>query len=502
MRLILQAQRKGKAPGAGHRSSRWARQTATLLAAVALSSCAVTTSQPMTPGVAVPASWQPPDATVGVSVSGGTQDLSTWWRQFDDATLSALIENALAANPEVRGARARLRQARARRGLTGKDLLPTVNGSLSTSGSKAGGDGGGAARTLFDAALDASWEPDIFGGTRQSISAAQADMEASEADLHDTHVSLVAELALNYVDLRAYQARLTIATDNLARQSETLQLTSWRAQAGLVSDLDVEQSRTNVEQTRALIPALETGLAQAEHHLAILTGQAPAALHDALAAPTSIPSIPDRVVIGIPADTLRQRPDVRSAERRLVAEAARLGKAEAARFPSLRLSGTLGAQVLKTGGLAAAEEIAGSLLASLTAPIFDRGRIRQQIEIQGAIEEEALAAFERTILTALEDVENALAALAGSRRRRTSLTSAADAARIAAQLARNRYTAGLVSYQTVLDTERSVLSVEDSLKSTEAEGTSALVRLYKALGGGWTTAQAADTGARPRSEAS
>jgi NodT family efflux transporter outer membrane factor (OMF) lipoprotein len=297
----------------------------------------------------------------------------------------------------------------------------------------------------------------------------------------------VAELALNYVELRALQARLTIARDNLARQEETLKLTTWRAQAGLTTELDVEQARANAEQTRAQVPNLETGVAEAEHRLAMLIGQPPAALHERLAVPGSIPTASARVAVGIPADTLRQRPDVRATERRLAAATARLGQAEAARYPSLRLSGSLDVEAASVGGLANGGTLVRSLLGSLTAPLFDRGRIRRQIEIQGAVQEQAVVAWEQAMLTALEDVENALVALDGAQRRQAALADGAAAARNAARLARDQYTAGLASYLTVLVSERSALSLEDELKSSEAASSSALIRLYKALGGGWST---------------
>jgi multidrug efflux system outer membrane protein len=460
--------------------------------------CAVTL-KPVRTGVAVPQGWQ---QAAGVSVSAAPADLSAWWQTFNDATLSDLIGKALAANHDVRSAQSRLRQARASRRLAGKDLLPSVNGSVSGNTSKSGGDTSSPARALFDAGLDASWEPDIFGGTHFSIQASQADLEATEADLHNTQLSLIAEVARDYVDLRSYQSRLAIATDNLATQTETLQLTSWREQAGLASILDVEQARTNVEQTRAQIPTLETSITETEHRLAVLLGQPPAALHQTLTTPGPVPMAPDSVAVGIPADTLRQRPDVRAAERRLVAETARLGKAETARYPSFSLSGSLGLQALVAGGVSTAITVSSSVAAGLAAPLFDRGRIREQIEIQSAAQEQALIAYEQTMLNALEDVENALVELANARRRHEALAAAAESARTAAQLARDRYTAGLVSYQTVLDTERTQLSAEDSLKSTEADGTSALIRLYKALGGGWAAAPSGEAGTHPQSEAS
>jgi outer membrane protein TolC len=233
-----------------------------------------------------------------------------------------------------------------------------------------------------------------------------------------------------------------------------------------------------------------------------LLGQPPAALHDRLASTGAVPAIPERVAVGIPADTLRQRPDVRAAERRLVASIARVGQAKAARFPTLRISGTLGASGSTLGNLLSVETVARSLLGSLTAPIFDRGRIRRQIEIQTEAQEQALADYESTVLAALEEVENAIVSLSNARRRRASLEAAVEASRVAAELARQRYSAGITSYQTVLDTERTELSAEDSLESSKAEGAQALIRLYKALGGGWTSAPVAQASAPLTSEES
>lgn len=446
------------------------------------------------PGVTVPEGWQQGTAAPGVLVSEPASELSRWWEQLDDAVLTDLVARALAANPDLRSARASLQAARARRAVASKDYSPTVSASVTRTANRATGErADGTTHNLYSAGFDASWEPDIFGATSSAVRAARADEAATEADVSATQVSLAAEVALNYVELRAFQAKLAIARDNLVRQTETLDLTSWRAEAGLTSELDVEQGRTNVEQTRAQLPTLETGLDGAEHRLAVLLGQPPAALHRTLGAVAPIPAVPARVVVGIPTETLRQRPDLRAAERRLAAATARLDQSRAARYPSLRLSGSIGIEALTSSGLTSGETVVRSLLGSLTAPLFDRGRIERQIDIQSAAEEQALASYERTILAALEEVENALAALSGAQRRQSALSAATEAARQAAKLARDRYAAGLTSYQTVLDTERSVLVVEESLTSTEAEATSALIRLYKALGGGWASTPTGDT---------
>lgn len=432
------------------------------------------------PEVAVPSQWGHANA------AGTTQDLSRWWQVLNDPLLASLIEKSLQNNPDLHGAQARLREARARRDLAGGNRFPTVTGAVSGSGSRSASANAGYANShLYQAGFDASWEPDVFGGQRRALEATEADLGASQANLHDTQVSLAAEVALNYVELRSAQARLQIARDNLATQSETLQITDWRAQAGLATALDVEQARTNRDQTLSTIPTLETSLTQAEHRLAILLGDVPGTLHEQLAVPVALPQLPDSVAVGIPADTLRQRPDVRAAERRLGAETARIGAARAERYPGFSLSGSFGWKALTIGALGGAGSVASSLLASVTQTIFDGGRIDSRIEIQDAVQQQALAAYEKSVLTALEDVENALVAYANNRQRQTTLRQAAQSSRNAAQLARQLYESGNADFQKVLDAERSLLSVEDNLASTEAAGLTALISLYKALGGGW-----------------
>jgi outer membrane protein, multidrug efflux system len=433
-------------------------------------------------GLGIPATWQ--GAPQGSSVPA---DLAIWWRTLGDATLDGLIAAALAANPDVKVAQARLREARARRDIAVAGRFPTIGASASASRTRTEA-AGGSSRSGFDAGIDAGWEPDIFGGQRRATEAAGADLEASLEDLRATQVALAAEVALNYVQVRALQARLEIARANLATQSETLQITQWRAQAGLTSSLDVEQARAAVEQTRAQLPSLDSSLAAARNRLAILAGVPPGTLDARLAASAAIPAVPASIAIGIPADTLRQRPDLRAAERRLAAETARIGQQEAQRFPALSVGGSIGVGSLTLGSLLEREAIVGRLVARLAATLFDGGRLRGQVEAQAAVRERALRNYEAAVLAALEEVENALAQLANAQARGEALASAADAARNAAIYAEHRYSAGITDFQTVLDTQRTLLSAQDSLKSTEAEQASALIRLYKALGGGWATA--------------
>ncbi|MBB5349603.1 NodT family efflux transporter outer membrane factor (OMF) lipoprotein [Desulfoprunum benzoelyticum] len=459
-----------------------------LAVCLGLTACAMVGPKYTAPEPDLPEAWnqlEQTDHPVADDAQAG--DVSRWWRQLDDPLLAGLMDEALQAGPDLRLAQARLREARARRGVAGAGRFPeaAVSGSYRRSQSSEEA-GSGRTNDLFSAGLDASWEIDIFGGVRRRVAAAEADVAAAVAELGATSVSLTAEVALNYVEVRGLQLRLAIARANLASQTETLQLTEWREQAGLVGRQDVEQARTNRELTRAQIPSLETSLVEAEHRLDILLGTAPGTVHARLAAVRDLPVMPVRIAVGIPADTLRQRPDIRAAERRLAAETARVGAAEAARYPAFNLSGSIGLEALEAENLATSGAVASSLLAGITAPIFDAGRLRQQVEIQDAVREQAEVAYEQTVLAALQDVENALVAIKRHSERGGALAGAAAAARNAAQLARQQYSAGLIDFQTVLDTERTVLTVEDSLAGTRTDGLLALISLYKALGGGWT----------------
>ncbi|WP_374590919.1 efflux transporter outer membrane subunit [Aquabacterium sp.] len=453
--------------------------------ALVLAGCAAVGPDYQAPQPAAPAQWAERDTAVNPNGAG---DLTRWWTQLGDAQLTSLIDEALQGSTDLRLATARLREARARRALAGDNAWPTLSASASASRTKssAAATGSGATRSLYNAGFDASWEPDLFGGTRRAIEAAQADLDTVQANLHATQVSLVAEVALNYVELRAYQERLALAQNNLANQTETWQIAQWRVQAGLAGSLDAEQARSNMEQTRAQLPVLRTNLAEAEHRLAVLLGRTPASLHERLAATAALPTVPEQIGVGIPAQTLAQRPDVRAAERKLAAETARVGQASAARYPQLTLSGSIGLQALQLDALHAPGAVTRSLVGQLAAPIFDAGRIREQIEIQNAVQEQALVNYEASVNTALREVEDALVALANNRQRQTALAQAAEAAHNAALLAHQQYTSGLIDFQTVLSTERTQLSVDDSLASARADSVSAVIQLYKALGGGWS----------------
>ena len=454
------------------------------LLAVALGGCAAVGPDYSEPQLAVPAGWS---AGTGTDAMDAVL-LARWWHGFGDPVLDRLVADALAANLDLAQARARLREARARRGVAGAALAPSVDASLSGSRSRSSGQSGsGSTRELYSAGFDASWELDVFGGLRRSVEAAQADLEASVESLSDTRVSLAAEVALNYIDLRTAEQRLAIAEESIASRGENHQIIRWRQQAGLVSELDLAQATTDLESTRAVLPPLRTAVTEAKNRLAVLLGRNPGELESLVHADRPIPLAAGEIVAAIPADTLRQRPDVRVAERRLAAQTARLGEAEAARYPSFRLSGSLGLEALELDALADRDANTRSLFGGITAPVFNAGRIAANIEIQDALVEQARLAYRAAVLAALEEVENALTAVANTDARRAKLAEAAAAARTTLAIAEYRYASGLADFLSVLDAQRTQLSLDEQLAGSTGELARAQVRLYKALGGGWST---------------
>lgn len=447
------------------------------LAVVLLSGCAsLVPSESRLPRTPVPSAW-----SAQASDSAPATSLAQWWQRFNDPQLTQLVTQALQANTSVRSAQAALQQARAQVDVQSAGLLPSVGASASAQRSRASNSTGNS----FQVGFDAGWEPDVFGRLRSGVNASQADARAAEASLADVQVSLAAEVAVNYVELRGLQQRLAIARSNLASQQETLQITQWRLQAGLTTSLVAEQARAAAEQTAAQIPALESGLAQSRHNLAVLTGQAPRALDAPLAEPAAVPQPAQDLALAIPAETLRQRPDVRAAEQRIAAALARVSQADAARYPDFRISGDLGLRALALGALSNGGSVVSALLASVSMPVFDGGAARAQVRVQQAALAQARVAYEASVLTALKDVEDALVALQGNRERLVRLQAAADAAGNAALLAQQRYRSGLIDFQSVLETQRTLLSTQDSVAATVASVSADHVRLYKALGGGW-----------------
>ena len=440
-----------------------------------------------TPVVATPLAWQS-ELSGGLKTSANdSAQLATWWQTLGDPLLSHLVDEAAANNLDLKLAGARLREARARRDVSAAEYMPTVKAGVGADHTRSSAEtGAGASRTSdsFSARFDASWELDLFGGKRRAEEAASATVEASQENIHDVQVSLLAEVVLAYIEIRSYQAQIDSTGATIASLAETEQIAGWRFQAGLVNQLDVEQARLNLEQTRAGLPTLLGNLEQSKNNLALLLGRADGVLKEVQIIMT-VPIAPAEVAIGVPAETLRQRPDIRRAERQLAAATAQIGEAEAARYPDLTLSGTLGLQAASVGNLLNTGAFMYSLAANTAATIFDGGRLRQKVEIQNALQEQALISYQSVVQSALRDVENALVAYAEEQNRRSRLQDAVQSAQNAEGLARNQYAAGLIDFVTVLDAQRSLLSLQQQLIVSEAAVTSNLARLYKALGGGW-----------------
>ena len=463
-----------------------------LLAATLLASCSTLTLPDADPHTSAPPRWTHGSADLAQTPTA----LAQWWQRFDDPALAALVQDALAANPSLKGTAAALRQSRALADVARAGYSPTLSGSGSSQRSRTGSAASARSASL---GLDASWEPDLFGGTRAGVTAAEADALTAEYTLADAQVSLTAEVALAYIALQDAQARMAIAQDNLSAQDDTLQIARWRQQAGLVSTLDVEQAAASAEQTRASVPLLQTSLDQAQHRLAVLTGRTPGTMP--AVARRAVPLPPDDLAMAFPAEVLRQRPDIRAAEARLQAASARVTQADAARYPSLRLSGTLGLQAGSIGNLLDSGSLLRTVLASVSVPLLDGGAINANVRAQQAALDQSRADHEGAVLTALQDVEDALVALRGDRARSASLAAAAAAAERADQLARQQYEAGLIDFRAVLDTQRTLLTAQDSQAGARATMAQDFVGLYKALGGGWQPSTPDDAIASARTAA-
>ena len=409
--------------------------------------------------------------------------LAIWWTSINDPILTNLIERAKENNLDIKRAYARIYESRARRNMTIASLYPGINLSGSLTSTIREDDRN--ASDLYSAGLDASWEMDIFGGTRRSIEAADADFQSTQENLHDVLVSLMAEVALNYIDIRTYQARLAAIEESINAQEETYQLTTWRYEAELSDALAVQQAQYNLESSRSQIPALRAGLEQSMNSLAVLLGEEPGKLNHEVSTPEPIPSAPNNITIGVPLDIIRQRPDIRSTERSLAAQTARIGVAKARLYPSFTLNGSFGLTAASMSDISSAPwTLSGG--PRLSWPVFDAGAIRQNIEVQSALTEQLLIQYESTVLNAMNEVESALISYMSEQQKREYLQKAAQSAKLAAELARQKFEAGLTDFSNVLDSQRSALSFQDQLAQSSGAVISNLIRLYKALGGGWT----------------
>ncbi len=408
------------------------------------------------------------------------EELARWWTLFGDPVLEGLVGKALAGNLDMAQARARLVQAREAAVQAGAAYWPGISASA---------DGGrtfrspGADDSSFSLGANASWELDLFGGIGGSVEAARADAQRVDYDLASVRVAIIAETVSNYIQLRLAQDQLRIARETLAIQDDNLQIAGWRVMAGLASSLDEEQARTQRAQTAASIPGFQQASRNALARIAVLTGEAPGEATRGLESERPIPLVPSHIAAGIPADTLRQRPDVRAAERTLAAQTARIGVARSTLLPALRISGNIGTSALRLGSLG--DVITGGLFAGLSQLIFDGGAAASRVRAQRAAADGAFFAYRQSVLASLEDIDNGLTAITATAERQRQSAIALDAAGNSAILARMQYRSGLTDFRTLLDAERSLLSSRNGEAASRAERALAAVQLYRALGGGW-----------------
>lgn len=434
------------------------------------------------PAIDFPQGWSAQgDATAGY-------DQARYWEALGDPVLTSLVDAALAENLDIAQSAARLVQAKESLDQARAGYFPQISGSGGAN--RAVGDGA-SNDVAFNLGLNAGWEADLFGRIGSSAQAARFDYAAAGYSLGDLQRAIAGQVALQTISARATALQLAIARDTLTIQDENLQIARWRNQAGLVSSLDVEQARSQRAQTAASIPQLESSLAATSHAISTLIGEPPGRVLALLSPAGEIAEPPAVAGMGAPADLLRRRPDVRSAEASLLASGARIGVARAQMFPLLSLSGTIGTS--DAGGLDLFDLVTGSVIASVSQLLFDGGRTASQIASAEAAAEGSLAAWRKSILTALEEVESAIAARNAADARLGDLVEALDAASNAALLARSQYQAGLTDFQTLLQSESQLLSARNALVSARADRAAAFVRLTQALGGGWAMENWAQT---------
>jgi outer membrane protein, multidrug efflux system len=458
-------------------------QALPLLALAMFTSCTVGPDY-RHPATTMPSNWistTQPSTQPSVAVAAPHQ-LTQWWTSFNDPALNSLILRAVQSNLDLIEARARVREARASRGIITADLFPTVDATASYSRS-----GRGPPRDLYRAGFDASWELDVFGGTRREIEAANADIRAAVEDLRDVLVTLTSEVAINYIDLLGFRQEIEIAKRNLVAQRRNVELTRDLKEGGFVSGLDLINAEAQVASTESRIPLLESAAQQVMYQLSLLLGLEPAALLQELSFPAPIPSVPTTIPVGLPSDLLRRRPDIRRAEAQLHSTTARIGVATADLFPRFALTGSAGTSGRNLAQVANWDNRFWSIGPGVSWNIFDAGRIRSNIAVQNARQEQVLASYTRTVLTALRDVESALIAYEKEQQHRRSLAAAVEANRRAVVLATRLYTEGQTDFLNVLSAQGALYSSEDALVQSDRTIATNLVALYKALGGGWET---------------
>ncbi|HLJ77217.1 MAG TPA: efflux transporter outer membrane subunit [Acidobacteriaceae bacterium] len=418
------------------------------------------------------------------------QAQADFWKQFNDETLNKLVDDALLANHDLRIALGHLAEARAARHQSLYDLAPTVTASAGhqTTRVPAVQSGFPFTSSYYDAGFDATWELDLFGRVRRGVEASKADLQGAEANLRDAQVSVIAEVARTYFELRGEQNQLAVARRNVENQKETFQLTDARLKAGRGTELDTSRAQAQLSTTLATIDPLEASVSKSIHRLGVLTGRDPNALQSLLAPAQDLPELPQITPVGNPADMLRRRPDIRVAERQLAADTARIGVAVGDMFPKVTFTGSFGYDAASPSGLGTSAGRAYSIGPGISWAAFDLGRVHAQVAGARARTDTALAQYEKTVLQALEETENSLVTHARTRDQLVHATDAANASATAARLARIRYEGGVIDFLEVLDAERTQLAAEDQMTRSRTDAATSLIAVYKALGGGWESA--------------
>jgi outer membrane protein, multidrug efflux system len=454
------------------------------------------------PAMKLPTHWDGTDQQLKQAENKEDKiDLATWWQAFDDPLLNTVIAQALTSNLDEKIALARIREGRAYLLISRAGLLPSIDASgyYTRQRYSANTPFGFFPQLLprdeniYEAGFDASWELDVFGGIRRGVEASKAGLAASIENSRDVRVTLLAEVARDYVAVRTLEYRLQIAKANLRDQNDSLNLAQARFEQGFAPELDVFQARSLLETTQAQVPELESELAQTVHRLGVLLGREPDALQAELSDIAPIPGIADpdamavRIPAGLPSDLLRRRPDIRAAEREVAAATARVGVATADLYPRFSITGTAGLESISTSDFFFGTSRMWQVGPTMTWPIFEGGRIRAYIDVRNAQEEQALLSYRKTVLVALAEVEDALVAYAKERSRHQSLAASAEDFKSAQLLALDRYEEGYATYLDVLEAQRSLYAAQDSLAQSDQQIIDDLIAIYKALGGGWQT---------------
>ncbi len=412
--------------------------------------------------------------------------VTRWWTNFHDTELDTLISNALKTNLDIRLAEALVREARAIRGKDAGGLWPNLvaTGSAERVGTFHGPYSGGSG-SLIGAGASSLWNLDFFGGTRRQLESDDAAIKAARENVYAAEVTLASEVALDYFQVRSAQEQIAIAQTNLESETHTAHVTRLKGSAGFASALDEANADAQVATTAATIPPLETAIQQNIFALSVLLAREPAALLDELSKPGAVPPTPPNVPVGLPSDLLRRRPDIRAAEANLHAAAALIGVAESAFYPQFSLTGTVNYQNSVVRDLFAGPSSFYSAGPQMTWPIFSGGAMISNVRLQKAATDAAYITYQKTVLTALSDVESNLVAFAREWDHRQALSEAVVKNRRALQLSQQLYQAGTTEFLTVLDAERSLLASETALAQSRQAISSDLVNIYRALGGGW-----------------